>query len=130
VKFSAQFVVAACLLKGHFDLPDLSPTAMADPKVRELATRVKCKADPESQFPTYFSGGVTVRLADGRELKRHVPVNSGAGARALTQEALLQKFMASAGLTISADRAAEVAEYILEMERLSAREIAAKLRGV
>ena len=31
-KFSAQFVVATCLLKGRFGLPELLPDALADPR--------------------------------------------------------------------------------------------------
>jgi 2-methylcitrate dehydratase PrpD len=56
-KFSAQFVVATCLLKGTFGLADLMPAALKDPAVLDLAARVTCTIDPESAFPTFFSGG-------------------------------------------------------------------------
>jgi 2-methylcitrate dehydratase PrpD len=128
-KFSAQHVVAACLLRGRFNLPDLLPEALADPAVRDLALRVKCEADHDSAFPEFFSGGVEVTLADGRVLKRHVRVNSGAGERAMSADQVTAKFMASASLAIKADKAARIAAVVLDLENTSARELMTMLRA-
>ena len=128
-KFSAQFVVASCLLKGAFGMADLLPQAFADPQIQALTAKVKCSADPDSAFPTYFSGGVEVTLGDGRVLARHVRINSGAGERALTPEAVVAKFMGSATLTLPVAKAQRICETVLEIERISARELAGALRG-
>jgi 2-methylcitrate dehydratase PrpD len=128
-KFSAQFVVAACLVKGRFGLPDLQPEALADPEVRALALKVRCEADPDTAFPTYFSGGVEVALRDGRKLKRHVRVNSGAGERAMTPDAVAAKFMASATMTIPADQAERIRDAVLALEDTPAAELMALLRS-
>lgn len=128
-KFSAQFVVAHCLLHGRFGLPDLLPAALTDPQVCALARKVACRADPDSAFPQFFSGGVTVRLADGRMLTRHVRVNSGAGERAMDAGAVSAKFMASASLAIAADRAEAIRDAVLGLERIMARDLAALLRA-
>ncbi|CAN7447887.1 MmgE/PrpD family protein [Phenylobacterium sp. LjRoot225] len=128
-KFSAQFVIATCLLKGAFGMADLLPEALADPAIRALTATVKCSADPETAFPTYFSGGVEVTLRDGRVVKRHVRVNSGAGERSLTTEAVVAKFMGSATLTLPAAKAERVCAAVLDLDRISARELAATLRG-
>lgn len=128
-KFSAQFVVAACLLKGRFGLPDLQPDAIADPAIQALSHEVVCHADPDTAFPTYFSGGVTVKLADGRTLLRHVPVNSGAGARAMTADAVADKFMASATLTLAPAQAEAIRDAVLNLERVRVRDLTALLRG-
>jgi len=128
VKFSAQFVIAYCLLYGRFGLPDLLPQAISDPAALALARKVRCKADPESLFPTFFSGGVTVTLADGRVLTRHVAVNSGAGERAMSPEAVAAKFMASASMAIGEDQAARIRDAVLRLETMPVRELAALLR--
>jgi 2-methylcitrate dehydratase PrpD len=127
-KFSAQFVIAACLLKGFFGLPDLLPEALADPVVQALAKKVKCFEDPDTAFPTFFSGGVEVSLADGRVLKRHVRVNSGAGERAMGTEAVSAKFLSSASLAIPADRAEAIRDAVLALEDVSVRELMTLLR--
>lgn len=128
-KFSAQHVVAACLLRGRFGLPDLLPDALAEPAVRDLARCVQCFADPDSAFPEFFSGGVEVTLQDGRVLARHVRVNSGAGERAMTAGEVRAKFMASASLAISEERAAAIADSVLDLPQTSARSLMALLRG-
>src|SRR5439155_11739285 len=64
-KFSAQYVVATCLLKGRIGLAELEPEARNDPIVRALARRVVVEADAESGYPKYMSGGVALRTTDG-----------------------------------------------------------------
>lgn len=128
-KFSAQFVVAACLLRGRFGLPDLQPDALADAAVRNLARRVKCFEDPETAFPTYFSGGLEVTLADGRVLRRHVRVNSGAGDRAMDADAVSAKFLASASLVIPIEQAERIRDAVLSLESTPVRALTQLLRS-
>lgn len=128
-KFSAQFVVATCLLKGQFGLPDLKPEALADPQVRALALKVRCQADPETAFPTYFSGGIEVSLRDGRTLKRHVRVNSGAGERAMEADAVAAKFMASATMTLPVPQAERIRDAVLALEDVPATDLMTLLRS-
>ena len=127
-KFSAQFVIAACLLKGRFGLPDLEPGALADPRVRGLALRVKCHADPGRLFRP-ISPGVRVTLRDGRVLARHVRVNSGAGDRAMDADAVATKFMASATMTIPAAQAERIRDVVMALEEVPAVELMAILRS-
>ncbi len=127
-KFSAQFVVARCLLKGWMGLGDLKPEALGDTETKALALKVKCFADPDTAFPTYFSGGVEVDLKDGRTLKRHVKINSGAGERAMTKDGVVTKFMDSATMTLSKSEAERVCETVLDIEKLSAVDLMARLR--
>jgi 2-methylcitrate dehydratase PrpD len=127
-KFSAQFVVAACLLKGRFLLEDLQPQALADPQVRALALKVRCHPDPKTEFPKYFSGGVEVTLRDGRTLQHYVRINSGAGERAMTPDAVVAKFMSSATLTIPEAQAERIRDAVLALENVAAPELAGLLR--
>lgn len=127
-KFSAQFVVANCLVKGRMGMVDLQPDALKDPKVTDLALRVKCAADPDTAFPTYFSGGLAVTMRDGRVLKQHVKINSGAGERAMTADAVAAKFMASATLTIPASKAERIRDAVLDLEKITVANLTALLR--
>lgn len=127
-KFSAQFVVAMCLLRGRFGLPELQDDALADPAVRALALRVTCSADPRTAFPQYFSGGVRVTLADGRVLEQHERVNSGAGEKALRPDEVAAKFRASASLSIGDAQAERILAAVLELDRITVAELAAAFR--
>lgn len=127
-KFSAQFVTAYCLLRGRFGLPDLQPEALADEEVLALSQKVTCLEDPDTAFPTYFSGGVEVTLTDGRVLKRHIRVNSGAGDRAMTPEAVAEKFIASASLAIPVAQAERIRDAVLSLEEMPVTELMTLLR--
>jgi 2-methylcitrate dehydratase PrpD len=126
-KFSAPFVIATCLLRGRFGLQELAPEALRDPRILALCARTRCEADPDTAFPAYFSGGVEVELADGRRLRRHVRVNSGAGERALDEAAASAKFLAAAGMAFDAARAERARQAILAVDRAPVRETARAL---
>ncbi len=128
-KFSAQFVVATCLRLGRFGLAELKPEALTDPATLALAARATCEADPDSAFPTYFSGGVELRLKDGRVLRRHERVNSGAGERQLDISGASAKFLGAAGMILDPAAAAAARDAILAIDRNPARVTAAALGG-
>ena len=88
-----------------------------------------CRADPESAFPGYFSGGVEVTLRDGRSLRRHVRVNSGAGERAMDADAVAAKFHETATLAVSPARAGRIRDAVLDLERIGAADLAGLLRS-
>lgn len=100
-KFSAHFVVAACLLRGRFTLAELDDACLADPAILALAARIECRPQQSTAFPRYFSGALTIERADGSSLHEHVPMNLGSGERALTLSDIVAKFRANAALTRS-----------------------------
>lgn len=126
-KFSAQFVVAMCLARGCFGLPELEPASLSDPAACDLARKVECRADPESGFPRYFSGGVTVTLKNGRVLSRHVKVNKGAGERALSAQDIAAKFLSNASMHVPEAQALQILELVTRSQSRPVREIMAAL---
>ena len=128
-KFSVQYVVAACFVRGKFGFAELEDEALNDREILALAQRVSHEADPESQFPKYFSGGVVVTTRDGRELVHMEKVNRGAGDRALSAEDIGAKFMDNAELVLSRGKAERIRDFVLELERRDARGLAALLGG-
>ena len=126
-KFSIYYTVAAALVRGKCGFAELEPEALNDPEILALAERVSYDADPESQFPKYFSGGVVITLKDGRVLTHVEKINRGAGDRALTGEEIAAKFMENAELAVSRGRAEAVRDAVLDLERHSARDLARAL---
>jgi 2-methylcitrate dehydratase PrpD len=127
-KFSAPYVVAKALLYGRFGMAELTPSALADAATKALALKVICRVDPETHFPTYFSGGVTLELSDGRKLHRHVPINKGAGARALSAEDIHSKFLANAAMRLDERQAQLALHASLSTEPRSVRSVLQTLR--
>jgi 2-methylcitrate dehydratase PrpD len=128
-KFSVQYVVAACLARGKFGFAELEDETLRDETILALAQRVSHEADPESQFPKYFSGGVVVTTTDGRELVHMEKINRGAGDRALTAEDIIAKFIDNAELVTARGKAERIRDFVLDLDRREARELAALLAG-
>jgi 2-methylcitrate dehydratase PrpD len=128
-KFSAQYCVAKTLQLGRFGLAELTREALADDATKMLAAKVICRVDPNTRFPQYFSGGVTVVLKDGRSLHSHIPINKGAGDRALTAHDIQTKFTANAALWLGAERAKQAMAAILNSESSSVRSVMQTLQA-
>jgi len=120
-------VVAASLLSGRFGLAELRENLLSDPRVLALSRKVKCTADPDSGFPTYYSGGVVITTTAGDELRHYVSINRGAGERALTGSDIESKFMNNAEMLMRSEEALAIRDCILALEEHSAPEIARTL---
>lgn len=128
-KFSTQFVVATCLARGRFGLAELADTAFSDPGLLALSAKVTCVPDPDTAFPEYFSGGVTVTLKDGRKLSRYFRINSGAGARALDADGVSDKFRACAEMVFETAQIERIRDIVLCLDEVSASELGQALRA-
>ncbi len=116
-KFSVQFIVAACLVRGKFGLPELEPDALNDEAILDVARKVEYQADPKSPFPKAYSGEVIVTTRDGRELRRREQVNRGAADRPLSNGEVEGKFMENARMAVSRERAERIRDGLLALER-------------
>ncbi len=128
-KFSAQFIVAAALVKGRFGLAELEDEVLGDPAILDLAQKVECEADPESRFPEYYSGGLHITMRNGETHEHYEPINRGAGERALTQSEITDKFIANATLAVSAERAETIRDAVLSIDEFPARKLTGLLSG-
>ncbi len=126
-KFSVQFVTAACLVLGRFGLAELEQDTLSNATILDLASRVSYAADPDTTYPKYFSGGVVIKLRNGKTLRHHEPINRGTGERALTGDEISAKYRDNAAMALPARRIEQVRDAILGVESLSAREFLAVL---
>ena len=62
-----------------------------------LCDRISYRVDPDSAFPTYYSGEVVIRTTDGRTLRHREQVNRGADSRPLDADEIVAKFRDNAG---------------------------------
>ena len=123
-KFSAQFITAACLLRGRFGLTELTPEALNDPEILALAAKVKCVADPDTAFPEYNSGGITITTTSGDTHREYVRVNLGMGDRAISAADIITKYRASAALAFSAAQVARLEQVVLHLEQTNVEALA------
>ena len=123
-KFSVYYTLAAALLRGRCGFAELESESLNDPAILALAARVTYDADPDSLYPEYFSGGAVITLKNGKTVKHVDKINRGAGERALSGDEISVKFLENAELVTTPARARQIRDLVLDIEQLSARELA------
>lgn len=118
-QFSVPYLVAVALTRHDFTLADLEAKPLADPIVAALAKKVNYEVDPNSGFPTYYSGEVHITLNDGRVLKHREHKNRGCFDRPLSANDIAKKFFLNCQLTISEEKASKIQTSILNLVSLS-----------
>jgi 2-methylcitrate dehydratase PrpD len=95
-KFSAEYVVAACLLDGRLTLSSFTDEAVQRPEAQELLQRVVVQEAAEPPFgPISFEhayAAVEVTLADGSRVRERCDVPRGHAALPLSDAELDAKF--------------------------------------
>src|ERR687895_297019 len=65
-KFSLQYSTAAMIVHGRVGISTYSDEALTDPRVLELARRVRYETKDYDTYPAAFPGGVRIRTREGR----------------------------------------------------------------
>ncbi len=116
-QFSIPYIVARTLLGGGFTLDDLDAEALSDGATLAIAANVDWREDPETAFPKYYSGKLTARLKDGREIEHREAVNRGSDANPLSAADIEAKFWANAERAVSKKKAAAVYDAVMTLDR-------------
>lgn len=108
-KFSAEFTIACALLRGHVDLQDLTDAGVNEPAVQALLRRVRVEVMEavDAEEPLFSpEDRLTVRLVDGSSVEAE-PVHRALGhaSRPISSEALREKFISCARVSLQADAA-------------------------
>jgi 2-methylcitrate dehydratase PrpD len=117
---SHQWTAALALGRGRVDLAGLDGPALADPALRDLATRVQVAHDPglDPAYPARWPHAVTIVLRDGRRLAARSEAPPGGADRPLADEAVEAKFSSLAGPVLGAERAARLADAVRALDAL------------
>jgi 2-methylcitrate dehydratase PrpD len=115
-KFSLQYSTAAMIVRGKVGVQDYTDEAIADPRVLDIAAKVRYEIKEYDSYPAAFPGGVVVKLKDGRELHADLPYQKGGPENPLSTDEVLAKFRGNAALALSDAQVALVEETILGIE--------------
>lgn len=122
-QFSIPYSVATGLRYGRFGLDALEEAAYTDATTLAIAEKVESQADPDADFPKYYSGEVIVELQDGRRLSHREHINRGADTRPITNEEIVVKFRENAATVLQTDAVDQVESLIRNIEKHNAREV-------
>ena len=95
-KFSTPFCIAAGFFLGDAGLAAFTEERARDPRLRELAAKVRYVVDPKNPYPDNFTGHLRARLRDGRIIEERQPHLRGGAREPLSRAAIEAKFFANA----------------------------------
>jgi 2-methylcitrate dehydratase PrpD len=115
-KFSLQYSAATMIVHGRVGVTSYTPDAIADPRVLDLARRVRYETKDYATYPAAFPGGARIRTRDGRTLEAHHEYQRGGPENPLTPEEVRTKYRQNAGLALDSGAVEELEEAILALE--------------
>jgi 2-methylcitrate dehydratase PrpD len=123
-QFSGPYTVVAALIGGGglgLGLADFTDALATDPYRRALMARVRVEADPwcEEIYPYQFPAVLTVRTADGRELRQPVAHNRGGPGAPLSGSELTAKFHDNAARSVDEPAASRLAALAMTVDELA-----------
>ncbi|HEX5607154.1 MAG TPA: MmgE/PrpD family protein [Candidatus Binatia bacterium] len=119
-KFSLPFSIAIMLVRGRAGLEEFSDAAINDPKLLDLAAKVRYALDPAIDYPRHFEGHVTVKMNDGRVFDENQLHPRGGFEDPLPPGEIEEKFRANAGLVLSRSKVDEIVAMVSRLEALPA----------
>lgn len=113
--FSVPFVTAARLLGRTLDLAMFYDEPLDDPQTLDLAAKVTCESDPNTDFPWHFPGTVSVTLRSGRTITRDVADSRGTKEHPLSRTDILAKFHSVAARTADTETRERLVSIVLDL---------------
>jgi 2-methylcitrate dehydratase PrpD len=117
-KFSLQYSTAAMLVNGSAGLAAYSDEAIAEPRVLDLARRVRYETKEYATYPSAFPGGVRITMRGGRVLEAELPHQHGGPENPLSADEVRAKFRENAGLALPEAAVEALEAAILSLEQL------------
>lgn len=117
-KFSLQYSTATMIVRGKVGVSDYTDEAIADPKVLELAKKVRYEKRDFPTYPAAFPGAVRIALKDGRTLAAELPYQKGGPENPLSRDEVLEKFRGNAALALPDAQIEALGEAVLGVDAI------------
>jgi 2-methylcitrate dehydratase PrpD len=115
-KFSLQYSAAAMLVHGRCGVSTYAEDAIRDPRVLELAQRVRYAVKDYPTYPAAFPGGVQITMQNGQRLEADLPHQRGGPENPMTADEVRKKYRDNAVLALDEDAVDALEEAILALE--------------
>jgi 2-methylcitrate dehydratase PrpD len=117
-KFSLPYSIAVMLIRGRAGLEEFSDAAIGDPRLLDLAAKVRYELDPTIDYPRHFEGHVTVRMNDGTVFDENQLHPRGGLEDPLSPAEIEEKFRANALLALPVGQVDEIVRMVNGLEEL------------
>jgi len=95
-KFAVPYLLAAGFVHGGVGLGAFTESAIRDPRVLALASKVKYVIDPQNPYPNNFTGHIRATMKDGSVIEERQPYLRGGAQGPLARQDIIDKFRLNA----------------------------------
>jgi 2-methylcitrate dehydratase PrpD len=113
-KFSTPYCIAVGFVDGAAGLEQFTDERVRDPRLRDLAAKVRYVVDPSNEYPRNFTGHIRATLTDGTVREVRQPHMRGGAHAPLSDDEIRQKFRDNARFGGWADDRAEAVAAVLD----------------
>jgi 2-methylcitrate dehydratase PrpD len=119
-QMSLQYIVAVALLEGAALLEQFSEAKIADPRVVDLAGRVRFSVDPDIDrlYPRRYPNRVEIVLKNGQRFETRIDFPKGSVEHPMSFDEVAGKFRSLAGHAVPAAQAERIIETVGRVEEL------------
>ena len=121
IEFSAPVPIALAIVDGEFGVNQLSEDRLKDPKVLEVASKVRFALDPEldRMFPKHRPARVTITTTEGVAYTREVIEVHGEPGSDFATKGVPEKFFRIVSAKFGEDSARRLSRLIEDLENLA-----------
>jgi 2-methylcitrate dehydratase PrpD len=116
-KFSLPYCIALVLVEGQAGVEGFSEAKTRDPRILEVAGKVRYVVDPSLPYPRRFTGHVRVEVAGGHVLEDTQDAPRGGPEHPLALEELVAKFRANAARAFPGSQVETLLERLLAIDQ-------------
>ena len=124
---SIPYTISAALIEGRLGIPEVSGDKIRDPRILNLARKVKITVDTAYDEGMAVRGWVKVWMKDGKQFVKEVKTSKGSPENPYTERDVMEKFMSNATMVLPEAKANSLAESVISMDELSDISILMKL---
>jgi len=128
-RVSLQYTLAEAFAVGRIGKDAYAERSLRDPSILALADRINFEVDATLPGSEQFKGVVIVETTDGRRFEEVEEFNRGSATNPMTQAEIEAKFRENVAGTLSDDRADQLIEAVMRLEKLEDASIITKLAG-
>jgi 2-methylcitrate dehydratase PrpD len=117
-RYSLSFCIAECVLTKKFTKYSLAEKNLTNNEYLSMARRVTYKLDATATDRGKWSGDVGIVLRDGSRISHRVEHMRGTPRNPMSESDLIEKFRHNAEGVLSRNRADQVIDLLLNLERV------------
>jgi len=125
-QFSLPFALAIAAVDGEVSIRQLTEKRLKDPRVLNLAKKVRASVDPEFMSAGYTgsesfyqSAKVKIKIKNGKEFYKRIDLPKGSPQNPFSKEEILEKFYSLASLVLSKSKIENIIENLENIEKLN-----------